>query len=490
MGTQIQTIKLDSGVTAQRKGSYWAYADGPKANEPLTNAEVGEAEQKLKAQKNATKNPPDEKDSVKPPDEQDSVKSPPETGSFDDPDTEQGNDTTANIKAGLNSLGGAMSNAATDIMYAGARDPTSDEREDLAGLKDRAGQRMEEKAQGEYSRGERNINAEASERAATESASKNAQAVSQQGSAAGAGAAALNRDVATPQVGEVKKENAELRQTGFEQQEAAEMQYQSAQADRVGIAKNDAAVQSGLAKEAKAAAIAEGDPDAPPDVNNDEDLPPPVVPDGPPSPGPGPAPEPVPPSPVPVQENKPAEEQSPESIAMGDLDFANTREDLEAKLGVKIPEAGQLMSPADIDIFNKALEEYKSKLPKPETRIGGGINTTTQNVERKVGNFGGQESDFNTRKEKEVATHTKPASVASSGIVLAEGNTNANGGYTGEGKKYEPAGVVHKGEYVIPKEGVNQQTKKPDLDYVKKIISDYRVKQKTRNIIGAVRRRY
>ncbi|HZK96909.1 MAG TPA: phage tail tape measure protein [Prolixibacteraceae bacterium] len=31
----------------------------------------------------------------------------------------------------------------------------------------------------------------------------------------------------------------------------------------------------------------------------------------------------------------------------------------------------------------------------------------------------------------------------------------AIGGYTGSGGKYEPAGVVHKGEYVIPQEGVN-----------------------------------
>jgi len=32
---------------------------------------------------------------------------------------------------------------------------------------------------------------------------------------------------------------------------------------------------------------------------------------------------------------------------------------------------------------------------------------------------------------------------------------HAEGGYTGAGGKYEPAGIVHKGEYVIPQEGVN-----------------------------------
>jgi TP901 family phage tail tape measure protein len=37
----------------------------------------------------------------------------------------------------------------------------------------------------------------------------------------------------------------------------------------------------------------------------------------------------------------------------------------------------------------------------------------------------------------------------------------ATGGYTGAGGKYEPAGIVHRGEYVVPKEQVNQVTKVP-----------------------------
>lgn len=38
----------------------------------------------------------------------------------------------------------------------------------------------------------------------------------------------------------------------------------------------------------------------------------------------------------------------------------------------------------------------------------------------------------------------------------------ASGGFTGLGGKYQPAGVVHKGEYVLPKEVVNQSTGQPD----------------------------
>lgn len=40
----------------------------------------------------------------------------------------------------------------------------------------------------------------------------------------------------------------------------------------------------------------------------------------------------------------------------------------------------------------------------------------------------------------------------------------AQGGYTGPGHKYQPAGIVHKGEYVIPKHLVNQRTGLPHLD--------------------------
>lgn len=40
----------------------------------------------------------------------------------------------------------------------------------------------------------------------------------------------------------------------------------------------------------------------------------------------------------------------------------------------------------------------------------------------------------------------------------------ADGGYTGSGGKYEPAGIVHRGEYVIPKKDVNQATGLPYAD--------------------------
>lgn len=44
------------------------------------------------------------------------------------------------------------------------------------------------------------------------------------------------------------------------------------------------------------------------------------------------------------------------------------------------------------------------------------------------------------------------------------GGTFAEGGYTGAGGKYEAAGIVHRGEYVIPKKYVNQATGLPHSD--------------------------
>lgn len=45
----------------------------------------------------------------------------------------------------------------------------------------------------------------------------------------------------------------------------------------------------------------------------------------------------------------------------------------------------------------------------------------------------------------------------------------ASGGYTGRGGKYQPAGIVHKGEYVVPKHMVNQATGLPKADAMGKL---------------------
>jgi hypothetical protein len=42
----------------------------------------------------------------------------------------------------------------------------------------------------------------------------------------------------------------------------------------------------------------------------------------------------------------------------------------------------------------------------------------------------------------------------------------STGGFTGQGGRNEPAGIVHRGEYVVPKQYVNQSTGMPDASFL------------------------
>lgn len=55
------------------------------------------------------------------------------------------------------------------------------------------------------------------------------------------------------------------------------------------------------------------------------------------------------------------------------------------------------------------------------------------------------------------------------GSRASGGRGFSGGGYTGSGHWLEPAGIVHRGEYVIPKKYVNQSTGLPRLDYVQSL---------------------
>ncbi len=56
--------------------------------------------------------------------------------------------------------------------------------------------------------------------------------------------------------------------------------------------------------------------------------------------------------------------------------------------------------------------------------------------------------------------------VAYQGVRAAVSKSMYEGGHTGPGGKYEPAGIVHKGEYVIPQEGVNNPQIRPVIDII------------------------
>ena len=48
------------------------------------------------------------------------------------------------------------------------------------------------------------------------------------------------------------------------------------------------------------------------------------------------------------------------------------------------------------------------------------------------------------------------------------------GGFTGRGPRMEPAGIVHRGEYVVPKQYVNQSSGMPDPSFLAQLQSGMR----------------
>lgn len=60
-------------------------------------------------------------------------------------------------------------------------------------------------------------------------------------------------------------------------------------------------------------------------------------------------------------------------------------------------------------------------------------------------------------------------STTSSGSVRGTSGGRSHGGYTGAGYWKTPAGVVHKGEYVVPKKHVDQRSGLPRVDYVESL---------------------
>lgn len=58
-------------------------------------------------------------------------------------------------------------------------------------------------------------------------------------------------------------------------------------------------------------------------------------------------------------------------------------------------------------------------------------------------------------------------------LALVNGIEFAEGGYTGQGGKYDPAGIVHKGEYVTPKHVVESPSAQPHLAALERMRTGY-----------------
>lgn len=134
-----------------------------------------------------------------------------------------------------------------------------------------------------------------------------------------------------------------------------------------------------------------------------------------------------------------------------------------SKIVDKIPKDLTVKFSADMDPADKAIKEWRAK------NTGGKGASSPINVPITTTLKG--PSAYQAEKDRLFALYKGYASeYMKNGSDRARSNMQYYydkwkkyyvGGFTGKGNKYEPAGVVHRGEYVVRKEDVNQNTGKP-----------------------------
>jgi TP901 family phage tail tape measure protein len=120
-----------------------------------------------------------------------------------------------------------------------------------------------------------------------------------------------------------------------------------------------------------------------------------------------------------------------------------------------------------------ALREFDAKMREQAGKKYGG-GSVTPSVDAAAAERAGQRAAFlataaewnalarpENTPGKPFAYNMRAGQIASTFYGKAAGMNWAEGGYTGAGGKYEVAGIVHRGEYVIPKQDVNQVTGLP-----------------------------
>lgn len=124
----------------------------------------------------------------------------------------------------------------------------------------------------------------------------------------------------------------------------------------------------------------------------------------------------------------------------------------------------------------QALREYEASINSARANAGrgialGAISNPTNGAEVRRGGLEASLAAAIARIKELIAAGqvSGPEAIAANNRIqdlvnrLKSGNY-WTGGFTGTGGKYEPAGVVHRGEYVIPKKDVNQRTGLPNAD--------------------------
>lgn len=122
----------------------------------------------------------------------------------------------------------------------------------------------------------------------------------------------------------------------------------------------------------------------------------------------------------------------------------------------------------------QALAEYEAAINKARANAGqgismGAISNPTNGKEVRRAALEAQVAALNAQMQIWIAAGLGAAAysvipfIADLAAKLKTGNYYT-GGFTGTGGMYEPAGIVHRGEYVIPKKDVNQRTGLPNAD--------------------------
>jgi phage host-nuclease inhibitor protein Gam len=126
---------------------------------------------------------------------------------------------------------------------------------------------------------------------------------------------------------------------------------------------------------------------------------------------------------------------------------------------------------------NPALQALSEFMARAKTQIGSGLSvpisaTPDYRGLSSQGRAGEIQGNMQNALANMVAAAARGDIVASQrwrvdlirwATILKNGGFSG-GGFTGAGGKYEPAGIVHRGEYVIPKKDVNQRTGLPYAD--------------------------
>lgn len=116
----------------------------------------------------------------------------------------------------------------------------------------------------------------------------------------------------------------------------------------------------------------------------------------------------------------------------------------------------------DIASLRRAREQYLADVLRIRNQIG------AHNLDRALFNRLGRAAEWQRTADR-LQSQLRAAQTSLGSIdsqLRAAGAQFAQGGFTGRGGKFEPAGIVHKGEFVVPKEYVDQTTGRPDMAFL------------------------